>query len=129
MFWHPDHFSDRLLLVVVHDLNVTGTPLGPRGTDPILLVDPDTMLAPSIPREQLKPVPGRNPQLIELLNGVELIQFAHSHAPKPTRAGRSSLLGSPAIEDVFRAFIPERLNHAAMIARLPCYVELSIGER
>jgi len=79
----------------------------PNETDSILLVDPNTVLASAVTRKRLKPVARRNPQVFELLGGVDLIEFPAGYAPQLNRTALSGFLSSPTVEYVLRAFILE----------------------
>ena len=113
--------------MIVYDFHVAGTTLRPGEADPVLLVDPDTVLTVPITREQFQPIPRRDSEFLNLLNGIELIQFSARNTPKPSGTGFSGFPGGPAIENGFRSFVLERLDHISMIARLSCYVNSSSG--
>ncbi len=69
------------------------------------------MLSFPITREFLKPIPGRNTQVLKRLCGVKHIQFSLSNAlnvrPKPTRFLPQ--------EDLLGLFVPEGSDHMNMI--------------
>jgi len=51
--------------VVIHDLNVVRSVIGPDETDSILVVDSDTALPLSVSRKRFEPVSWRNLQFSE----------------------------------------------------------------
>jgi len=62
--------------VVVDDLDILGSSVGPSEADSPLLVDPDTVGAGAIALELLQPVSRRHSEIIERLRGVEDEQLA-----------------------------------------------------
>jgi hypothetical protein len=93
--------------MVVHDLDVAGTTFRPNETNAEPLVDANTVLAPSITQKAFQPVSWRYSEFLQLLDGIELIQFASRDSPKVGRAGTSGLSTCPSVEDILRAFILE----------------------
>ena len=63
--------------MVVDDFHGLWAGVGPLETNPILLVDPDTVLAASVALQCFEPVPGRNPQIFESFDRVQLLEFAY----------------------------------------------------
>jgi len=61
----------RLLLVVVHDLDILRVTVDPAEADPPLVVDPDAVLPCSVAAEPLEPVPRGHPQVLEAHSGIE----------------------------------------------------------
>jgi hypothetical protein len=57
--------------VVVHDLDVGGSCVGPDEADPPLLVDPDAVLASPFSAECFQPVAGRYAEVIECFGGIQ----------------------------------------------------------
>jgi hypothetical protein len=62
--------------VVVRDFNVLGIAVLPSETDPVLLVDSNAMLPPTVAAQLLEPIAGGHSQLTEIPNPVELSQLA-----------------------------------------------------
>jgi len=90
-----------VVLVVVRDFDFVGISILPAETDPILLIDPDAVLSVSIARESLEMVPGRNRELLQIPDTVELRQLAPKRWPELPRA-RSP--GAPAVHTVEQIF-------------------------
>jgi len=57
--------------VVVDDLDVGRSGVGPGETDPPLLVDPDAVLSGPVAAEGLKAVAGRHPEILQDLGSVQ----------------------------------------------------------
>lgn len=77
--------------VVVDDLDVGRSGVGPGEADPPLLVDPDAVLPGAVPAECLKPVPGRHPEVVEDLGGVQHHQLPQGRSLDPWVDGLDSL--------------------------------------
>lgn len=69
-------------LVVVDDLDFVGMAILPTETDAILLIDSNTVLAPTIASQSLESVARRDRQMLEIPNTVDLIQFPSSNWPQ-----------------------------------------------
>ena len=57
--------------MVVNDLHVSGSLLGPSKADPVLVVDSYAVLAPPVPLQGFQPVPSRDPQVFENLRVID----------------------------------------------------------
>src|SRR5664280_820520 len=57
--------------VVVHDLDVGGSGVGPDEADPPLLVDADAVLSGPVPAECFQPVARRHSQVVERFGSVQ----------------------------------------------------------
>ena len=62
--------------MVVGDFNLISVSFTPIETHPPFLVDPDAVLAGAVPPELLESVPRRNPEVRQLLGGIEHHEFA-----------------------------------------------------
>jgi len=93
--------------MIVHDLHVLGSHLGPSEADPVLIVDPDGVLPAAVALELLQPETGKGEgdqrygrvQLVEGLGGTRM------------KCGCQRLpgsLGVGAIEDVLGTSVLER---------------------
>lgn len=69
--------------MVVHDLDIGRSGLGPPETDPPLVIDPDTELTLAASFERLKPIARRNLQVIQPPSDLQLPQFATSDRLDP----------------------------------------------
>src|SRR4051812_23936000 len=85
--------------MVVHDFDVVRLVLGPDEADPVLVVDPNAVLALSIAGEGLEAFAGRDPEIGEALGGIELVELAKGHGPEVWGATAAGLFGVAAIED------------------------------
>ena len=68
--------------MVVHNFDPAQPLNGPKETDTVLVVDTDTVLAGSLSRERLKPIPGRHAQIREGTCRVKLLQLPGRNPPK-----------------------------------------------
>ena len=66
--------------VIVHDLDVGGSGVGPDEADPPLLVDPDAVPSCPIPAECFQAVARRHPKVVERFCGVQHHQLAQGDA-------------------------------------------------
>jgi hypothetical protein len=66
-------------LVIVDNLNFMRVSIGPHETDSPLLIDPDAVLAPSVPSKQLQPIPGNCLQVRQSGCAINHLKFSHRH--------------------------------------------------
>ena len=107
--------------MIVHTLRVSDADLRPSKKDPVLLVDPDTVMPPPVPLQRLQMVAGRNPQILDGVGVVENEQLGPSSTLEVRRTDLPSDLRVFAVEDILGAFVTEGQDHVSMIARLVCY--------
>jgi len=62
--------------VVIDDLDPVGSSAAPLEADSPLLVDPDAVLAGTVPGQFLEPVPGWNSEIVEVLGRVQQQKLA-----------------------------------------------------
>lgn len=86
-------------LVIIDHFDRFRAGLRPAKTDPILVIDADTMLAASITIQGLKAVSGRNAEIGEGLSRVELIEFALSDSPQILRQFSTSQATGDTVKD------------------------------
>jgi hypothetical protein len=67
-------------LVVVDNLHVNSIRINPAKADPQLVVDPNAVLPQPIAGEGLKVISGNRTEIRECHRGMNLVQFAFSHA-------------------------------------------------
>src|SRR5688572_5163545 len=79
-------FLGRRMSVVIRDLDSCRSVRRPDVADPVLVVDPDRILALAIILELLPPVPGRGTQRFARDRRVQLIEFPASDGPQRRRA-------------------------------------------
>jgi len=99
------------LLVIIRDLNHVDISSLPSKTDPILIVDSDTMLSLSVRPQPFEPVPWWNGKLDEISHAINLIEFPSGNLPQIARAGFSGHLRINAVKYCLRASIGERTYH------------------
>jgi hypothetical protein len=80
--------------VVVNDLDLLNSCIGPHETDPPLRIDPDTVLTRSVTTESLKAVSRRDSQFINVNSRFEQAELAQRYAMNP-RVNRRYALTSP----------------------------------
>jgi hypothetical protein len=111
------------LPVVVYDLDLIGTLIGPDEADPILVVDPDAVLPSTVARERFQSIPGRNAEIVEPHNRVEILELALGDPPERRGARPPGGLRPLAIEDVLCPLPTETPDHIDTIAGMSCYVK------
>jgi hypothetical protein len=107
--------------MIVDDLCVSDAAFRPSKTDPVLSVDPDTVLALSIPFQYLQVVAGRDPKILDALGVVENEELGSSSPLQVWRTDLPCGLGVFAVEHILGALVTEGQDHVSMIARLVCY--------
>ena len=107
--------------MIVHNLCVSDAALRPSKTDPVLSVDPDTVLARSVFLQRFEVVAGRDPEILNGVGVVENEQFRSGPTLEIRRTNFPCGFGFLAVEDVLSALIAEGQDHVSMIARLVCY--------
>jgi hypothetical protein len=106
--------------MIVNNLCVSDAALRPSKTDPVLSVDPDTVLALSILFQRLQMVAGRDPKI---LNGIGVVENEELGSRPTLQIWRTHLpcsLGVFAVEHILGALVVEGEDHVSMIARLVC---------
>jgi hypothetical protein len=96
--------------MIVHNLCVSDAALRPSKTDPVLSVDPDTVLPRSVFFQRLKMVARRDPQI---LNGVGVVENEQLRSGSTLEIRRTDFpcgLGIFAVEDVLGALATEGLS-------------------
>jgi hypothetical protein len=88
-----------------------------------LIVNPNTVLAFTVPCQCFKAVSRRNTQVIEHVSGVQLIQLSGRDAPQILRTSSSGGSGVLTIKDVVCARVLKGANHGSIIARYSCYLK------
>lgn len=101
----------RTRLVVVGDFDLVGITALPSETNPVLIVDPNAMLAGPIAPEAFQPVARWHGQFSELPHSIELGQLPAHDGPKLGGARRPRPPTIDAVEHVFRGGVGERPYH------------------
>jgi hypothetical protein len=107
--------------MVIHNLDSNRPVIGPNETEPVPVVDTDTVLPDPLPSERLKMIAGRHAQVAEGACRIELLKLSGCYPPKLFWATPPCSLGVAPVEDVFGSLIFELADHRRMISRLPCY--------
>ncbi len=81
----------------------------------------NTVLTLSIFRQSFKLIARWYLQLWENPNRIQLVELSRGNFPEQPGTEFPGLFCVPAVKDVFRAPVFERLDHDAMIARYSCY--------
>jgi hypothetical protein len=93
--------------MIVGDLDAIGTAILPDETDAPLVVDPDAMLAGSVPLQGFQMIARRRGQVAQLFSLMDLAQFALSN-PLDVRR---KFPGKLSMEKPFRILVEEAPNH------------------
>ena len=107
--------------MIIDNLCVPDAARRPLKTNPELSVDPDTVLALSIPLQRLKMVAGRNLEVLDGVCVVENEELGSSPTLQIRRTDLPSDFGVLAVEDIRGTLVSEGQDHVRMIARLVCY--------
>ena len=97
--------------MIINDFHLIWAWVCPRETNPVLIIDSNTILACTLSCELLQPITWLYAQFIEHFDRVKLIQFSGCDLPKDIWAGLPGFTGADAVEDIFRALGFEILDH------------------
>ena len=97
--------------MIVHDLNIFWTIIGPAKYDPPLIVDSDRMLARKLAFQGFQLIAGRCCQVGEPDRVVNLDEFAPRHLRE---VGREPLRNTPLVMDRLSKFTFEALDHKSL---------------
>lgn len=101
--------------MVVNDFNVLRAASGPPETNPVLVVDPNTVLSSPAASEFFEMIARRSAEVTQLLGLVEVVELALRHRPKHARACPPCGLGFAIVEDVAGSLTGEGLDHGCII--------------
>jgi hypothetical protein len=93
--------------MVINDLHLIRSLIGPNKTKAIFPVNSDTVLPQARAGQGLKVVPRRDPKLRQGIGGVQKVKLAGRQLPQEPWANLTRGLSIVSIEDVFRALVPE----------------------
>lgn len=79
--------------MVVDDLDVSRSQIRPDKADPVLIVDPNAVLARAALLECLQTVGGRHAEIVELPCGVQELKLSPGDPPEAPRADLPSPFG------------------------------------
>jgi hypothetical protein len=97
--------------MVVDDLDIVGMAIVPFEADPPLVVDPDGPLAFPLAPQGLKPVSGRNPEIVQALRAVKQVQLAPCLPLDPAPPRHIEV-----IEETLCYPVPKRPDHLRRMA-------------
>ena len=98
-------------LVIIGDLDIECIAIFPAEADPPLIVDPDTVLAFSVPRQLFEPIPGRDSQIRQGVGRVKHQELPQRRALNALR----ELSRTFAAKDPFGLWVLEAPNHLYII--------------
>src|SRR5699024_1455655 len=100
-----------ILSVVVNDLHLLWSGVGPHEADPPLVVDPDAVLTSSVAFESLEPIAGRDPEVLERLRRSHLAKLAQCDSMDP----RIHRPHAPTTPQPFGLLAAERSDHVPSV--------------
>jgi hypothetical protein len=109
-------FSSLWRSVVVGNLDIESVPFLPSKTDPVLIVDTNTILARSISLQRLQPICWRRCKVPQLIRTVDLNQLSECDLGNPLESP-----DSPLPKDRFSVFVPKRTDQTTIILRPSLY--------
>src|ERR1700683_537068 len=107
-------FSSCWRSVVIGNFDIESMSFLPSKTDPVPIVDPDTVLARSISLQRLQPIGRWRRQVSQLIRTVDLHQFSECDLSNPLESP-----DSPLPEDRPSVFIAEGTDQRVIILRPP----------
>jgi len=99
--------------MIVYDFHVFRAGFGPAKADAVLIIDPDTVLAPPIPLQNLESVSGWDPQILERACGIQGVESLAYLAPKLTREQSPGRFRVTAEEEILSTAASEASDHIA----------------
>ena len=109
--------------MIIRDFDPRWAGIGPDETDPILIVDANTVLAFAIAGKSLQPITRGNGKIVQCGGGVHLIQFPLCHVPYLPGAFLPSRPGVLPVKDILGALIMEFNYNDSTLSRMSCYVK------
>jgi hypothetical protein len=100
--------------VVVNDFNVGRTSVCPSKANPKLIIDADAVLPLPVRLQRLEPIAGWDPEVLQDVGLVQLVQSTPGSSPEVRRTDLGSRLGPCGVEDVLGASVAERLDHGIL---------------
>jgi hypothetical protein len=124
MCGHSYHFKlsslGHLARMIVHYVDVLWPLRQPTKANAILLIDPNAVLASTIPSQDLEPIARRHPEIARFLSRINLVKLPPGNPPQRLGTCLAGHGGVETVEDVFRSAVCKAADHIHMIARLPC---------
>lgn len=97
--------------MIVRDFNFVGIASLPSETNPILIVDPDTVLPAPVSSQPFEAIPPWNGKFADVSDSIDLIELPPGNLPQDTGTGPSGNGRVDPIKDVFGALPTERPYH------------------
>jgi hypothetical protein len=97
--------------MIVCDLNFVGIAGLPSETNPILIVDSNTVLSDPISAQPFEVIPSWNSELAKVSNSIDLIELPPANLPQDAGAGFSGNRRIDPIKDVLGALPTKRTYH------------------
>jgi hypothetical protein len=98
--------------VVVGDFDFVGIAILPPETEPVLIIDPNTVLPRAAAPQPFQSIAGGNAQLPEVPNPVQLRQLAPDHGPERRWTRLTGPPTAQAIEEILRGAVRKGAYHA-----------------
>jgi len=122
MCGHPDHVSVSYLSpVVIDDLYLICSSLGPAEADAKLIVDTNAVLPLPISLQSFKSIARGYTKIVYVRRRVDLVKPAEGSTPEGSGASPPRCRGVLPIEDILGTAIPKIPDHLTIIARISCY--------
>lgn len=97
--------------MVIYDLHIGGTGLGPAKADAPLVIDANAPLTRAVSTQGLQPVPRRHPKILDGSRSVEIGELARGDFLESAPLGRT--VGLP--EKARGRLVSEALDHGCMM--------------
>ena len=97
--------------MIVRDFNFVGIASLPSETNPILIVDSNTVLSDPISAQPFEVIPSWNSELAKVSNSIDLIELPPANLPQDTGAGSSGNRRIDPIKDVLGTLPTKRTYH------------------
>jgi hypothetical protein len=97
--------------VIIRDFNLVDISSLPSETDPILIVDSDTVLCAPVRAQPFEAISWWYGQLSEIFHAIHLVEFPSGHFPQISGTGFSGHPGIDAVKYCLGASIRERTYH------------------
>ena len=97
--------------MIVHDLYIVGSGVCPGKADPVLVVDPYAVLSLPITSQGLQAIPWWSMKLLQVIDGIQAIEFPGGQSPQGARAHCASGPCVSAVEDILCTSTAKGLDH------------------
>ena len=107
--------------MIVDDLNIFRPCVSPPEADPVLIVDPNTVLSGAIASELLEAVARWNAKILKGFGRIQCLKLTNGDTPERLWKSLANRAGRSAVEQVLRRGTAERSDHPRKIAWMSCY--------